>query len=153
MTFMIMPSCTIYSTIQFSFSKKIIEKVIFFVFQNMKKQGSVSVHSVGRKKIQSLNREYRGKDRITDVLSFGVEDEGNGEDHDWGDLFLCEEKIQKQAKEFGVTFEEEFLRMLIHGTLHLFGYDHVKESDAKVMFPLQEKLLSKVKIVLYEKRK
>lgn len=142
-----MPTCTVYSTVKSSFSKKIIEKVIFFVFHEMKKEGSISVHRVGKMRIQTLNREYRGKDRVTDVLSFGVDDVFPGEEHDWGDLFLCEEKIRTQAREFGVTFEEEFLRMLIHGTLHLFGYDHHKKKDAQIMFPLQEKLLAKLNTV------
>lgn len=140
-----MPQCSVYSTVKSSFSKKIIEKVIFFVFRQLKKQGNVSVHRVGETRIRSLNRDYRGKDKVTDVLSFGVEDDGLGEDHDWGDLFLCEAKIKRQAKQFGVTFQEEFLRMLIHGTLHLFGYDHEKKKDADIMFPLQEKLLREVK--------
>lgn len=140
-----MVTCGVFLNVKSSVPKKIIEEVIFFVFKKMKKQGSVSVHVVGEKKIQSLNRHYRGKDKVTDVLSFGVEDTEAGENHDWGDLFLCEAKIKKQAKEFGVTFENEFFRMLIHGTLHLFGYDHVQPADAKIMFPLQEKILSQIK--------
>jgi len=142
-----MATCSVFLNVKSSVPKKIIEEVIFFVFKKMKKQGSVSVHVVGEKKIQSLNRTYRGKDTVTDVLSFGVEDQEVGESHDWGDLFLCEAKIKKQAKEFGVTFENEFFRMLIHGTLHLFGYDHVKSKDAEIMFPLQEKILAQIKKV------
>ena len=140
-----MPNCSVFLTIKSSFTKKIIEEVIFFVFKKMKKQGSMSVHLVGEKKIQSLNRQYRGKDKVTDVLSFGVDDDEVGEEHDWGDLFLCESKIKKQAVEFDVTFQEEFYRMLIHGALHLSGYDHEKKKDAEIMFPLQEKLITQLK--------
>lgn len=140
-----MPTCTVFSSVKFSVSKKIIEKVIFFVFKQLKQKGNVSVHIVGEQKIRSLNAQYRGKDKVTDVLSFGVDDEGLGESHDWGDLFLCRVQIERQAKKFKVSFREEFLRMLIHGMLHLFGYDHEKKSDAEIMFPLQERLLAKAK--------
>lgn len=139
-----MPTCTVSLNVQSNFSQKKIEQAIFFIFEKMKKQGNVSVNIVGETKIRSLNRQYRGKDRVTDVLSFGVDDDSLGENHDWGDLFLCQEKIKKQAKEFQVTFTEEFFRMLTHGMLHLFGYDHEKKKDAEVMFPLQEKLLAQL---------
>lgn len=140
-----MPTCTVFSSVKFSISKKIIEQVIFFVFKELKKNGNVSVHVVGEQKIRSLNAHYRGKDKVTDVLSFGVEDTATGKDHDWGDLFLCRSQIERQAKKFEVSFREEFLRMLIHGMLHLFGYDHEKKKDAEIMFPLQEKLLQRAK--------
>ncbi len=140
-----MPTCTVYRTVRSPFSEKKIEQVIFFVFKKLKRQGSVSVHLVGEKRIRSLNSSYRGKDKVTDVLSFGVDDNLPGEAHDWGDLFLCLNQIERQSKKFDVSLENEFFRMLIHGTLHLFGYDHVKKQDAEVMFPLQEKLLSSLK--------
>lgn len=139
-----MPTCTVSLNVQSNFSQKKIEQAIFFIFEKMKKKGSVSVNIVGETKIRSLNRQYRGKDRVTDVLSFGVDDDSLGEHHDWGDLFLCQEKIKKQAKEFQVTFTEEFFRMLTHGMLHLFGYDHEKKTDAEVMFPLQERILTQL---------
>ncbi len=139
-----MPTCSIFVKEKSSVSKKTIEQVVFFIFTKMKKKGHVSVHTVSKQTIRRLNRVYRGKDSVTDVLSFSVDDEQKGEDHDWGDLFLCEDQVLKQAKEFSISFEEEFFRMLAHGMLHLFGYDHEEKKDADVMFPLQEKLLKQI---------
>ena len=107
-----------------------------------KKNNEVSVHCIGKQKIQTLNRVFRGIDRPTDVLSFPTEALFDTEDQtDSGDLFLCPEYITKQAKRFGTSYKEEFFRMLIHGVLHLEGYDHEKKSDAKKMFTVQEQLL------------
>ncbi len=139
-----MPTCSIFIDIKSSVSKKTIERVVFFIFKKMKKKGHVSVHIVGKQAIQRLNRVHRGKDSVTDVLSFGVDDVQKGEQHDWGDLFLCEDQIRKQAKEFSISFEEEFFRMLVHGNLHLFGYDHEEKKDAQIMFSQQEKILKSI---------
>lgn len=148
-----MPVCTVYSSVQSAFSKKKIEQAVLSVFGQLKKNGNISIHIVGERKIRTLNKNYRGKDKVTDVLSFGVDDDAPGEMHDWGDIFLCQQRVKRQSKEFSVTFEEEFFRMLTHGTLHLFGYDHEKKSDAEVMFPLQEKLLEMIKKDILKKRR
>lgn len=71
--------------------------------------------------IRELNREYRGIDRATDVLSFPLED-----DFMLGDVVISVEKAITQAGEFGVSLDEELGRLLVHGTLHLIGFDHVK---------------------------
>jgi len=108
-----------------------------------KKKNEVSVHCVGKQKIQTLNRVFRGIDRPTDVLSFPAEALFGTEDvTDSGDLFLCPAYIAKQAKRFETSYKEEFFRMLIHGVLHLEGYDHEKKTDAKKMFAVQERLLT-----------
>lgn len=76
--------------------------------------------------IHQLNREYRGKNKPTDVLSFsqleGAEEFGSSPL--LGDLVISLETTKRQAKEYGTTFSEELARLLIHGALHLFGYDH-----------------------------
>jgi probable rRNA maturation factor len=106
---------------------------------------NLSVHLIGDKKMRRLNRQYRGKDKTTDVLSFGLE---NGFDmvknKEIGDIFISIPQIQRQAKVYKVPFREECVRMLIHGVLHLLGYDHVVPREAKPMFALQEKVLSEV---------
>ncbi len=78
------------------------------------------------REIQKLNADYRGKDKPTDVLSFPLL-EGAGEKHTQGllgDIVISIPTAKRQAKEFGVSEKEELLRLLIHGCLHLLGYDH-----------------------------
>jgi len=113
----------------------ILEVVIFFVSEN---------------KIQRLNKDYRGIDKITDVLSFPsttlkagdvfdidsneanmllVE---NGNIH-FGDMAICIKRAREQAKEFGVTIESEIKKLVIHSMLHLMGYDHISDEDYSIM--------------------
>ena len=92
---------------------------------------------VGDAEIRKLNRRYRGKDRPTDVLSFEAEDEeGN-----LGDLIVSVPYAARQAKSSGRSLRREIADLLIHGTLHLLGYDHEKKADASKMFPLQDKAM------------
>ncbi len=108
---------------------------------------TITVHLVDEKKIKELNKKHRNVDRATDVLSFPLMEHGKletGQDGDWGDVFLCLPKIKKQAKEYKVSFEEEFSRMLTHGILHLLGFDHQKKTETEKMFKLQEKIVKKL---------
>jgi len=97
-----------------------------------------------KKPAQKINREFRGKDYATDVLSFDSMDPAS-----FGELVLCPEVLKRQAQEHGLTYQQELGYMLLHGVLHLLGYDHeTNEKDAREMFGLQdavfEKLLKKV---------
>lgn len=88
-------------------------------------------------KARKLNRDYRGRDYATDVLSF--------QSPEGGDLALCPQVLKKQAKEQGHSFQQELLTMVVHGVLHLLGYDHEKsEKEAQVMFALQDKILRRI---------
>lgn len=139
--------CTVYRTIEFSdLSTREITAVVTRVATEIRKPNAeVRVHVVGEKRMKTLNTEHRGVERSTDVLSFPLQDKTAVLDpNDWGDIFLAPAYIRRQARRFGVPFEEEFVRMLIHGTLHLFGYDHDIPQAAKKMFALQERLLSTV---------
>lgn len=137
-------SCTVYSHIaRAGVSQKAIVQMVSSVLDGIKQpEASVSVHLIGDARMKTLNKRHRGKDATTDVLSFPTH-EGNepflGED--WGDIFISVPQIKRQAKQFGVSYREEFCRMLVHGTLHLFGYDHIEERDAKKMFGLQERFV------------
>lgn len=129
-------------------SKKEIEKIIDKVFKFLKNQkGDLSVNLVSEKKIRELNKQYRGKDSVTDVLSFSLMEHGEWnmeQGEDFGDIFICEKQVRRQAKEYKVSGKEEFSRMLVHGVLHLLGFDHQKASEAKKMFKLQEDIISVV---------
>ncbi|TLG72156.1 rRNA maturation RNase YbeY [Culicoidibacter larvae] len=97
--------------------------------------------------IQEINRDYRGKDSATDVITFALEDEASIvmlEDmpRALGDIFVSVERAREQALEYGHSFEREFGFLLVHGFLHLLGYDHQNKEDEEVMFQLQEEILS-----------
>ena len=141
-----MPS-NFYQTVKhIGISQKQIRAVIDHTLKHLKKETKeVSIHCIGEQRMKTLNTVFRGIKRPTDVLSFPTEHMFDGmEERDSGDLFLCPQYIQKQAKKFGTSYKEEFLRMLMHGVLHLEGFDHEKKSDATKMFSVQEKILGQV---------
>ena len=114
----------------------------------------VSINYIGDRKMQTLNRHYRGNNHPTDVLAFAALEDSvfshprfttkNSLSADWGDIFICVPQIRRQAKRFGVSYKEESCRMLIHGLLHLAGFDHVKPAGARAMFALQESILADI---------
>ena len=103
-----------------------------------KSHSDLSVVLCGERKMQELNRVYRGKDKPTNVLSFRQEELGLGE------LVLCPAIIRKDAVKYGITFKAELNRIFIHGMMHLLGYDHKKDEDFKRMSHKEEHYLSLV---------
>ena len=104
--------------------------------------GRVRVHLVGRERMRTLNRQYRGKDAPTDVLSSPLQEGDILDPEDWGDVFLCPRYIRRQAKRFHVSFREESARSLVHGLLHLSGHDRETKRDAARMFRIQERIVT-----------
>ena len=103
-----------------------------------------SVVFVGDEEIHEMNREYRGVDRVTDVISFAFEDNHDLVYNDirmLGDIFICITQMKRQAIEYGHSEKRELAFLAVHGILHLLGYDHMNEKDEKVMFALQELIL------------
>jgi len=100
---------------------------------------SVTIAFVSDKSIHKLNREFRNVDRPTDVLSFPAEEETN-----LGDIAISVETAAAQAKENGLTFEAEIAQLILHGLLHLSGYDH--ETDSGEMNRLELRLRKKLGI-------
>jgi probable rRNA maturation factor len=101
---------------------------------------------VDNKKIHEINKEYRGLDRPTDVISFALEDDKSFNTTDFrvlGDIYISIDKTREQAEEYGHSFKRELYFLAIHGLLHLLGYDHMKKEDEKVMFAKQEEVLSR----------
>ncbi len=138
--------CTVYCQLKIPISKKTLEKNVCHILQGLKKKkASVSLHIIGDKKMTDLNFQYRGKKKPTDVLSFASQ-EGDMAmpSDDWGDVFICLPQVKRQAKEYQIPWKTEFYRMMTHGILHLLGYDHMNEKDAKKMFRLQEKFLAEI---------
>jgi len=102
--------------------------------------------------IRNINREHRGIDKETDVLSFLMFEANeieniNPETEDvLGDVVISLEQIKKQAKEYGHTLERELAYMLVHSFYHLMGYDHMKEEDKKTMRAKEDIILEKLNI-------
>ena len=87
---------------------------------------------------QELNRQYRGQDKPTDILSFGYE----APEEPLGDLALCLEVAREQAQGFGLALEEELLRLFAHGLVHLMGMDHQSPEEEAAMLAEERKLLA-----------
>lgn len=107
----------------------------------------VSIALVGDERIRELNKYWRKKDKPTDVLSFPIDEKPPGYRYRiLGDVVISIPYAKRQAEEIGFTPKEEILRLLIHGILHLLGYDHEKdEKEAEIMFNLQDKIFDKLK--------
>ncbi|GAK56872.1 probable rRNA maturation factor [Candidatus Vecturithrix granuli] len=115
----------------------------------------LSVALVDDQEMQRLNREYRGIDHSTDVLSFALQEAQEpslipapSDESDWpimlGDVILSTETTQRQAREHGHSFERELYFLVIHGILHLIGHDHHTDEEARIMEDLEQTLLSKL---------
>lgn len=99
--------------------------------------------------IHTLNREHRGIDRETDVITFALEDYEDIIYEDYrllGDIYISIDKARSQAEEYGHSFLRELSFLAVHGFLHLLGYDHMTEEDEKVMFTRQEMILDEAGI-------
>src|ERR1044072_1245469 len=104
-----------------------------------KSESSATIAFVSDKRIRELNRQFRGIDKATDVLSFPAEEEFN-----LGDIAVSVDTASVQAKENGLTLEGEISQLILHGLLHLCGYDH--EIDNGEMNRLEFKLRGKLRI-------
>ena len=116
---------------------------------------------VSAEEIKELNAKHRGKDAVTDVLSFptldGIRGEkilkknfpfDIGEDGDIciGSIAICEDRAKEQAEEYGHSYNRELHYLIVHGLCHLLGYDHIEESDKKEMREKEERILGKMGI-------
>ena len=116
--------------------------------ENLSENTEVDITIVTDEEIHVLNRDYRGVDRATDVLSFAL-DEGEDEpeilgdeaEHLLGDIIISAEKANEQAEEFGHGLNREIVYLAVHGMLHLLGYDHMVEDEKIVMRKREEEIL------------
>lgn len=108
----------------------------------------ISVTFVRSQTIHKINRDFRGIDRPTDVISFAIRDDQDvfmdEEEKDLGDLFININYCAKQAREYGHSYKREMGFLFTHGLLHCLGYDHMKPEDEKVMFALQDQILDPI---------
>ncbi len=115
--------------------KNLIEKSIAAVLkvENLDENVEVSVSFVGDDEIRDLNRDYRGVDKSTDVLSFPMDDEFIIESRILGDVIINTRRVMEQAEELGHSNERELSYLTVHSILHLLGYDHMEDEDKKEM--------------------
>lgn len=131
------------------FLQKTIEETL--KVEGVEEDVEVSLSFVGKDEIWELNRDYRGVDRPTDVLSFPMyEDffdkdfsplEEAGEDIMLGDVVLCLDVAKDQAEEYGHSLERELSYLTCHSILHLLGFDHIEEEDKEVMRGEEKKVM------------
>ena len=128
-----------------SYLKRAIEKVL--EGEKIKQEIAMSLALVGPGRIKKLNKKYRGKNKVTDVLAFPgskvdleqfkVGDLKETKTKDLGEVIICLKEVKKNAKKYKSGFEVELARVLIHGVLHLLGYDH--EGSKKEAQEMEEK--------------
>ena len=123
-----------------------IKKLVNFALEYQKIDNAIfNIIIVDEEKIQYLNKNYRNKDSVTDVISFALEDDNTFIKTDvriLGDIYICLKRAKEQSVEYGHSFLRELSFLTIHGLLHLLGYDHMEKEEEKIMFQLQERILS-----------
>ena len=140
-----------------AFVVQVVEEVI--AYEQCEEEFEVSISFVNNQEMRSLNKEYRNIGKETDVLSFPlvefIEEELNTEDEDaeyieeeiaLGDIVISMEKAVEQSEEYGHSFKRELAFLLVHGMLHLLGYDHDEEASEGEIFDKQEEILKNIKI-------
>ena len=123
-----------------------VEKVLYSAMDKEKlKDTSFNLIIVDNDYIHNLNRDYRGIDRETDVITFALEDEDSivvaSEDRILGDIYISYEKAVEQSKEYHHSLLRELAFLAVHGFYHLLGYDHQTKEDEEIMFTKQEEVL------------
>ena len=101
----------------------------------------MTIRFVGTAEGRALNRQYRGRDYATNVLTF-VYDDARGNGPVAGDLVLCVPVLQREAREQKKSLRAHCVHLVVHGTLHLQGYDHENDKDARVMEAMETDLLA-----------
>jgi probable rRNA maturation factor len=120
-------------------------QIASFVLKYMKARNlSVSISYVGRTKIRQLNKQFRGKDKSTDVLSFR-QDQSYVNPKALCDIVISIPDAQKNAKNIGQNLDAEVCFLITHGILHVLGYDHERKSEERKMFALQRKIIQALK--------
>ncbi|MBL7573311.1 rRNA maturation RNase YbeY [Staphylococcus saccharolyticus] len=117
--------------------------------ENINNDAELSVTFVDKDEIQNINKIYRDKDKVTDVISFALEeDEPDIEFNELdiprvlGDIIICTDVAKEQAENYGHSFERELGFLALHSFLHLLGYDHMNKEDEKEMFGRQDDILN-----------
>ena len=127
-----------------------LEEYMKFVVKKLDVENAIfNIIFISNEEIHNINKEYRNIDRVTDVISFALEDNKDIVYDDFrllGDIYIAIDVADDQAVEYNHSREREVCFLATHGLLHLLGYDHMIEEDEKEMFGLQEELLNAYEI-------
>jgi probable rRNA maturation factor len=141
----------IITEVKYKYNKNLIERAIKVFSDNIKLKKKVffTLIITGKRNIKKINRCYRGKDKITDVLSFAeldCEKKFPGEQGDLGQIFICLPRTREQAKQYNWNTDYELIRLLIHGLSHLLGFEHENVSRKKIkeMEDFEKKVISQI---------
>ncbi|WP_456465854.1 rRNA maturation RNase YbeY [Persephonella sp.] len=133
------------------YDRKITKKFVKQTSQQILKElqldnVELSITLTDNENIRQINKQWRKKDRPTDVLSFPIDEKPPGYKYRiLGDVIISLPFAKKQAEETGIPYQEEIIRLLTHGILHLLGYDHeVCPAEAKKMFDLQDRIVDRI---------
>ncbi|MDN2481773.1 rRNA maturation RNase YbeY [Vibrio astriarenae] len=107
-------------------------------------QAEVTVRIVDEQESHQLNHEYRGKDKPTNVLSFPFETPPGIELDLLGDLIICRQVVEREAQEQNKPLHAHWAHMVVHGSLHLLGYDHIEDDEAEEMESLETEIMQKL---------
>ncbi|MEY8560382.1 rRNA maturation RNase YbeY [Jeotgalicoccus halotolerans] len=128
---------------------KEVSELLTFAYGHLEEEGDaeVSVSFVSNEEIQNINRDYRDKDSVTDVISFALEEDEMNIIHaeaprTLGDIVISTDRAKEQAEDYGHSYRRELLFLALHGFLHLLGYDHMESDDEVVMNGKQEEILN-----------
>ncbi|HJE19423.1 MAG TPA: rRNA maturation RNase YbeY [Aliicoccus persicus] len=118
-----------------------------YTYLKQEEEAELSVSYVTNEEIQKINRDYRNKDEVTDVISFAMEDgddeiDVEGAERVLGDIIIADDVARNQAAEYGHTNKREYLFLALHGFLHLMGYDHIEKDEEVEMNRLQDDILN-----------
>jgi len=118
----------------------VIQKILILLERPIANELSIAL--VDDKEIQSLNKKFRNKNKATNVLSF----QSNGPTPILGEIILSYETLKKEAEELFIPFEHHLIHMMVHGFLHLQGFDHQTDQEANIMEKLEVRVLSELNI-------
>ena len=107
-------------------------------------EGEISITLLSDEEIQAMNHRWLGHDRVTDVIAFPLHEPGGVP---LGDVYVGLEQARRQAYELGIEPSEEWLRLVVHGTLHVLGYDHPESGELRAsspMYRIQEEVVDEV---------
>ena len=128
--------------------KKMFKEIADFTYEllELKEKYELSVSIIDDETIHTYNKQYRGIDRPTDVLSFAFQDDedmilDSKMPTELGDILISYETMLRQADDYGHSIDREMCFLFTHGLLHLLGYDHMEKDDEKEMFALQNEIL------------
>ncbi len=121
----------------------------FFMLTAIAPEIEISIRFADDREVQTLNREYRGKDKPTNVLSFpmfapgeiGALETNTAPEILFGDIILAHGICAREAGERGISVQDHATHLIVHGTLHLLGYDHIGEKEAEIMEALEQKIM------------